>query len=330
MTQAIQFEKFGDFKEVLKYNNNIPKPQIESDSQLIVKVSAASINPSDLNTISGTYGIKPKSFPATPGFEGAGVIVEVGKDVSNYQVGQKVHIQKAGTWAEFVVLDTKTDHLIPLPEQISEFEGAQLTVNPLSAAAMIDELEIKDNSGDFLLQSGAASSLGRIIIQLAKLKGFKTINVVRRNEQIEELKAIGADYVINSEVDDISEKVKEITQNAGVKCAIDCVGGTVGSLVAKSLGVDGVLLIYGRLSPDPFTIQSGAMIFKRTVIKGFWLVGWLQKNSAKVKPTYAELIKYIASKQLALPYKTFPVSEFQAALAHCQTPGKSEKTLLTF
>lgn len=87
--------------------------------------------------------------------------------------------------------------------------AAQFTINPLTAYGLLAELGIQ--KGDFLLQTASASALGRFLIQIAKVRGIKTINVVRRDSQIEELKQIGADYVINYEKEDLVQRVNEIT-----------------------------------------------------------------------------------------------------------------------
>src|SRR5215218_4825602 len=188
-------------------------------------------NPSDLLTVRGLYGSLPVP-PATPGLEGMGEVAELGEGVRHLRVGQRViPLGVAGTWAEFVVVPAA--QLIPVPDAISDQTAAQFVVNPLTAWIMtIEELALRP--GEWLLQTAAGSTLGRVVLQLAKRRGFKTINVVRRREQADELKSLGADEVICTDEEDIPERVKQITGKEGLRKAIDAVGGETGAAVGRA------------------------------------------------------------------------------------------------
>eukprot|EP00026_Physarum_polycephalum_P012293 Phypoly_transcript_12587.p1 GENE.Phypoly_transcript_12587~~Phypoly_transcript_12587.p1 ORF type:complete len:356 (-),score=66.88 Phypoly_transcript_12587:32-1099(-) len=352
MPHALQFHTHGDAKEVLKYEE-VEKPKIESPTQVQIRVAATPVNPSDLNIVSGTYGIKPASLPSSSGLEGVGTIEEIGSGVTGLKAGQRVHFLTLGGWRDYILVDFKS--VVPIPDALSDLHGAQLTANPLTVVAMVKDLNVPSGSGEYLVQSAAGSALGRIMIQYAKVrtegknqpcnlflcqqpfevegseaKGFKTINIVRRDEQVEELKQLGADHVINSEKEDVAERIKTITNGEGIKYAIDCVGGKTGTAIIRALGKHGVCLVFGRLDKEPTQLSYGAMIFKEIVVRGFWISSWTKAHSDLVPPMYKELIELILKGQITLASKAFPASDFPAALEHTKTPGKNEKTILLF
>src|SRR5215212_11458521 len=222
--QSVRFHEFGNPAEVLRVED-VAKPE-PGAGQVLVKMRARAINPSDLLTVRGLYGSLPEP-PATPGLEGMGEVAELGEGVTHLRAGQRViPLGVAGTWQEFVVAPAA--QLIPVPDPISDRTAAQFVVNPLTAWIMtVEELALQP--GEWLLQTAAGSTLGRVVLQIAKQRGFKTINVVRRREQGEELKALGADEVICTDEEKIAERVKEITGKEGLRKAIDAVGGETGS-----------------------------------------------------------------------------------------------------
>ena len=188
--KSVRFYEFGNPAEVLRVED-VPQPE-PGTNQVLVRVRARSINPSDLATVRGLYGSLPK-LPATPGLEGMGEVAAVGDGVRHLRPGQRViPLGVQGTWQEYIL--AASAQLIPVPDGVSDQTAAQFVVNPLTAWIMtIEELALKP--GEWLLQTAAGSTLGRVVLQIARLRGFKTINVVRRREQVEELKALGADEV---------------------------------------------------------------------------------------------------------------------------------------
>lgn len=324
---AYQFDAYGNAAEVV-HQTKVPKPSIKSDTEVLIKVKAACVNPADLLFVAGIYNIKAKSFPSPAGFEAAGIIEEAGK-ASGYTNGQRVHICVApSTWSEYVVVDTKFSKPVPLPDSVSFEEGAQVTINPITVLGMFSALGVQ--KGEYILQTAASSALGRILIQYAKLKGYKTINVVRRDEHIAPLKAIGADYVINSEKEDLVARVKEIVPG-GVKHAVDAVAGKVGTDVVNSLASRGTVLVYGLLSGKPIEVDAVTLIFQRPNVTGFWVTPWMSENPEKAKEAFGEVIESLATKKISFEYKAFDGrTQMTEAIKHSTTPGKAEKTIVNF
>ncbi len=323
--QSIKFYEFGNPAEVLRVEE-VPQPEPGTD-QVLVRLRARSINPSDLLTVRGLYGSLPK-LPATPGLEGMGEVAAVGAGVKHLRPGQRViPLGVQGTWQDYLL--AASTQLIPVPDSISDQTAAQFVVNPLTAWIMtIEELALKP--GEWLLQTAAGSTLGRIVLQIAVLRGFKTINVVRRREQVAELKTLGADEVICTDDEGISERVKEITGKAGLTKAIDAVGGQTGAAVMNSLGRGGVMLVYGLLSMQPMPIDGGRMIFNTTTIRGFWLGEWLRSAAPeRQQAVTAEMLRSMASNEIVPPVEAeYPLADVLAAVEHAERPGRSGKVLL--
>jgi NADPH:quinone reductase len=322
--RSLRFDRLGEPAEVLRLvDEPTPTPRA---GQVLVRMRARPINPSDLYYVRGVYGLKPP-LPAVPGFEGAGVIEAVGEGVAGLQAGQKViPLGVAGTWAEYLV--ARADQVIPYPDLLADAVAAQFVVNPLTAWVMaVDDLRVQP--GEWLLQTAAGSTLGRIVLQIARLRGFKTINVVRRREQVAELKALGADEVICSADEDVTARVREIT-GRGVRAAIDAVGGRTGGAAANALAPGGTLLVYGLLSGEPLPIDGGAMIFLTSTVRGFWLSKWMQDSPPAHRQAVAgEVMSLMTTGAIAPPVEAeYELKDFAVAVKHAETPGRSGKVLL--
>ena len=323
--KSVRFSEFGNPAEVLRVED-VPPPE-PGANQVLVRMRARSINPSDLLTVRGLYGALPR-LPATPGLEGMGEVAAAGDAVKNLSPGQRViPLGVAGTWQEYVLAEST--QLIPVPDAINDQTAAQFVVNPLTAWIMVvEELALKP--GEWLLQTAAGSTLGRVVLQIARLRGFKTINVVRRREQVEELKALGADEVICTADEDIVARMREITGKAGFTKAIDAVGGETGAAVVRALGRGGVMLVYGLLSMAPMPIDGGRMIFTTTTVRGFWLTEWLRRAPPeRQQAVTGEMLRSMATNEIVPPVEAeYPLTEVLAAVAHAERPGRSGKVLL--
>jgi NADPH:quinone reductase len=278
--------------------------------------------------VRGRYGELPP-LPATPGLEGAGVVESVGEGVDSVAPGRRVvPMQLApGTWAERLVVPSA--RLVPVPDEVSDEVACQLVVNPLTAWVMlVEELDVRP--GEWLLQDAAGSTLGRVVLQLARARNFRTINVVRREEQAEELRALGADEVLVTGRDDVAERVRAITGGAGVAKAIDAVGGETGAELARALAPRGVLLAYGRLSQQPLPLDTGAQIFRGTTVRGFWLTRWFTEGSPHhVQQTVATVLRLMAEGVIDPPVAArYDLADVREAVLHAERPGRSGKVIL--
>ena len=323
--RALQFATFGKPVDVLELVD-LPEPEPKA-GQVRVRLSHRPINPSDLLYIQGKYGIVPR-LPAIPGFECAGRVDKVGQGVSIVAVGQRVvPMGVLGTWRGSVI--AREGQLTPVPDNVSDQAAAQLGVNPVTAWVMLTrELDVKP--GEWLLQTAAGSTLGRIVLQLAKLRGFKTINFVRRRDQVQEILDLGADAVICTEDPDPVGEAMKVTRGQGVHAAIDAVGGRTGGRAAKCLRAGGTMLVYGLLGDECIPLDSGDMIFKGSTVRGFWLSRWYQNTPGDaVQATIREVVQLMGTGRLTPPVeREYDLGDFKAAIAHAEQPGRHGKILL--
>jgi NADPH:quinone reductase len=287
--RAAVFERFGTPSEVLRVRD-VPEPH-PGPGEVRVRMILSPVNPSDLLVVRGRYGVLP-GLPSTPGFEGVGVVDEIGPGLLGRLVQGKrvVAINGAGgNWAQYAVIPARQAR--PIADDIPDDQAAVSFINPATVLAMARHV-LKIRRGEWLLQSAAGSTLGRMMIKLARHDDFKTLNVVRRREAIDELKALGGDVVISSEDGPIDEQVRRIVGAEGVRHAIDPVGGETGTALFRSLAPDGRLLLYGTLSGEPVQIDPRLMISGKRVVEGFWLGHWMRERSI---PAALLLFREIAS-----------------------------------
>jgi NADPH:quinone reductase-like Zn-dependent oxidoreductase len=290
--------------------------------QVLVKVLAAPINPSDVLTLTGEYGMLPP-LPAIGGNEGVGEVLEVAADVGNLKVGQTVLLPVGcGTWRTHLIAEAR--QLIPLPSADPQ-QLAMLTVNPPTAYLMLRDF-VDLQPGEWVIQNAANSGVGSYLIQLAKIRGLKTVNVVRRDSAVAAVQAEGGDVVL---VDgpDLPKRVREATGGAPVKLGIDAVGGASTDHLASSLAEGGVLVNYGRMSGEPCQINPGSFVFRDVTLKGFWLARWFRQATPQQQmQLFGELIQLIASGKLkariAATYDISRIKEAVAAAAGGERDGK--------
>ena len=324
----IQFSQVGDPAEVLEVKLDVPRPL--ASGEIRVAVLASPIHPSNLLQISGNYGTAAK-LPSTPGSEGIGRVVETSVEVTGLSVGQLVLLTGGGTWRDEIVAPAK--YFIPLPKlgvQNPELieQLSMTTVNPLSALLMLTSF-VDLNEGDWLVHSAANSAVGGYIIQLAKQRGIKTINVVRREGLADDLMSKGATVVL-IDGPDLAERIANATGKQPVALAIDAVGGDTFSRLAQSLGNGGTLVSYGVLSGKPASFNPAMAIFKDIRIRGFWLSKWFEHAGVEEKQAaFGQIIPLIASGALKANIDSrFTVSEIKQAVTRAAQRGRNGKVLI--
>ncbi len=328
--QTVRFEQCGLPADVLTVTEQpVPSPV---RGEVRVRMLASPINPSDLMFIQGMYGQRP-ALPATPGFEGVGIVETSGGGLlGKLMAGKRVAVlnRSGGNWAEQVVLPAK--QVVPLSGGLPDEQAATFFVNPMSAVVMTEQIH-RIRRGEWLLQSAAGSSLGRMIIRLGRATGFRTVNVVRRTEQVGELKLLGADAVLvfDATTDDPDSLVEQVRrQTGGVRCAIDPVGGIVGSVLARCLGDQGRLLVYGSLTPEPLHLLPRTLIGSRSAVEGFWLGPWMLNRTLPSKLRLIRRVTHLIQRGILTTEvsHTFPLADVRAAVAAATEPHHTGKVLL--
>jgi trans-2-enoyl-CoA reductase len=319
--KAAIYETHGNPVEVLRIVE-LPWPK-PAANEVVVKMKAAPINPADLNAIEGKYPVRP-ALPATPGMEGAGVVVEVGSAVRNLAVGTLVLLPHGlGTWREAGAV--AAEKLVTVPEGIEPIQAAMLKVNPITAWRMLHDF-VSLQPGDWVIQNAANSASGRAAIQIARKCGYRTVNVVRRAELIGELRAEGGNVVL-VDGENLRDEVAAATKRAPIRLALNAVGGANALRVAKTLASEGTMVTYGAMSLQPLCIPNGMFIFKNLRFTGFWVNKWYEAATPQQRAETFEPLFEMAQRGLlrAKVEKTYPLTEAKAALTHASQNKRGGK-----
>jgi NADPH:quinone reductase-like Zn-dependent oxidoreductase len=320
MKQVI-FKETGLPEDVLVLEEaEIPKPK---PNEVLIRVTARNINPSDVMFIRGMYGITPK-LPSSAGFEAVG-IVDQSDEKGTVAKGSKVIFTAIGTWKEYVCAPAQT--VIPVPDQMPDEVACQAFINPMTAFGMLESSGLKE--GDWVLITAGASAYGKLVIQMAKSKGIRVACTVRRDEQKDPLEKLGADLVINTEKEKLQKVIMEKTGD-GVSVVFDAVGGVLGAKALASLKNNGKLMAFGALSLDNMPVNSGLMIFKNLKIEGFWLTTWIESlNNEERQKAFKTVLGYLMKQDVKVDVAgTYALEEFKEALEAYQKPGRNGKIIL--
>jgi NADPH:quinone reductase-like Zn-dependent oxidoreductase len=331
--RALEAGAAGEPSEVLRLTER-PIPTI-GPHQVLVRMLASPIHPSDLHTVRGVYGVAP-AFPVVLGSEGVGIIEAVGSEVADRKVGDRVvTIGVLGTWQEFVAADS--NRAIPIPPMLSLSTAAQLITNPLTAL-LLTTRELRAGPGELIAQTAAGSIVGRMVIQLAANAGVKTINLVRRRDAVDEIRALGGTQVVCTADEDVVSRLAEITDGAGVAKALDCVGGETGAAVARSMAAGGTMVVYGALSthrktdPSALTLPlfTRSLIYGAHTVRGWWLMHWFKTTPpADVKAMLSDLIGRVAKQEIVVPEGlSYGYDRLRDALYAAESVARGPKVLL--
>lgn len=322
--KQVLIEKYGTPWEVARCAEVADVGDPAAD-EVVFDVLAFPINPADMWFCKGSYRLRPP-LPATPGAECVGRVTAVGANVKHVKKGHLVINLQRENWAQRRRI--KGDDAIPLPAGIDLGQAAMVRINPPTAQLMLsDFVELK--GGDWVIQNVANSAVGRLLIRLARDRGLKTMNVVRRDSLFAELKSLGAD---GCAVDgpDLAEAVKAQTGGAPIRLGIDAVAGRATARLSACVADGGVVCNYGSMSGEDPVISRGALTSGGQTLVGFILGrGLATRSLEQVRAIYADLGEQILRGALSAPVeKVYPIEEIKAALAHAQRSARSGKILV--
>ena len=334
---------------------DVAKPE-PGPGQVCVRMLLSPVNPSDLNYVHGTYHTavqrliwnqEPRTdgqvffdpehkmpCPAPPyalGGEGMGIVESAGSGfMARRLVGKRVAIGAPppnGVWKDHVVVDAMK--AVALPDAIPDDQGAMFFVNPFTAWVMTREV-LRVPRGQWLLVTAAGSALGKSVVRLGKLFGFRTLCVVRSDSNSDVLRKLGADAIVETDHQDLVQSVSEITSGQGVGYAIDCVGGKLTADVVRCLGLRGRLLVYGTLANSPLTLPLRDLMMPSAEISGFLLPNWLAAQSPLRLLGVLRTARRLMAQGIFDTEVTemFALDQVNDAIAAATRPGRTGKVML--
>jgi NADPH:quinone reductase-like Zn-dependent oxidoreductase len=298
---------------------DLPDPGAPGSGEVLVAVEYAPINISEILRIMGQYPVRPPSLPAIAGNEGVARVLAVGSGVKGLKPEDRVLVPTYGAWSERLILPAAGLFALPVGADLQQL--SMLSINPPTAALMLSEY-VDLQPGDWVIQNAGNSGVGRSVIAIAKSRDLRTVSVVRRADLVEELRAAGADVVLQ-DGPDLAVRVAAATKNASIKLAIDGVGGEAGAAIGGSLAPGGTLVVYSFMSRQPVTAKGVDIVFRNVAVRGFWLYAPQTRESPKIAEAIKLGARLIAEGKLRAPVAaTYPITQAAAALGHALKGGK--------
>ena len=327
--RAVQITAYDGKPESLRVVDlPVPRP---GPGEVRVKVAASPINPSDLMFLRGLYGVK-KPLPAIPGFEGSGTVVDSGGGFLPWMLkGKRVACHAAdpktsgGMWSQYLVVPASA--CVPLKRATDLEPAAMMLVNPLTAWALVDHAQRGGHRA--IVQTAAASALGRMVIRLAKSRGIPVINIVRRPEQVGLLRGLGAQHVLDSNSAGFPDILREHCRELGATISFDAVAGDLSACVLRAQPKGSRMIVYGALSLAPVPVDPGALVFEGKSVAGFWLSSWLAKRNILTRGRIAGKVQKLLASELKSDVRArYPLDQAARALAEYAADMTSGKILL--
>jgi NADPH:quinone reductase-like Zn-dependent oxidoreductase len=321
--KRIDISAYGAPEEVARCVE-VPDVGEPGPGEVVFDVLAFPINPADISFCRGNYRLRPP-LPATPGAECVGRVVAVGRGITRVTPGDFVINMQRENWTQR--RRVREEDAIRILQDLDLAQAAMLRINPPTALLLLED-HVALKPGDWVIQDVANSAVGRHVIVLAKARGVRTVNVVRRDDVAGELRNLGADAVVK-DGPDLAERVRAVTGGAPIRLGIDAVSGEVCRRIADCVADGGVVVSDGSMSgQDPAV--SRAALTRGVTLTGFGLSYGLDKRTnAQVRELYADLAAQIRDGVLKAPIDAFyPIEEIGAALVRAQQGGRHGKVLV--
>lgn len=315
----------GSLQSLALAERPVPRPEA---NQVLVRMVAAPINPSDLAFLNDQHGVH-KPLPAIPGYVGGGIVVASGRNpMARMLVGQRVACgvdsPESGTWAEYTLASIAT--CIPLRADISTIHGSLLGLNPMTAWGLLDMA--RRGRHQTIIQTAAASEVGRWVVRLGRHFQITTVHIVRREAQVAQLRAAGAEHVLNSSVPDFDAQLRACCQRLKVTMAFDAVGGSMMDSLLQALPSRTHLLLYGLLSLEPCSVPPQRLIFDGLRVEGFYVLDWLMRLNYLQRVVMINTIQRLAREVPPTVRACFPLEAAASAVDLYQREMGSGKILI--
>ena len=310
MMQAVLLE--GDGGPLSLRQIPVPKP---GAGEVLLRMAASPINPSDLAFVAGVSGYM-RTLPAVPGNEGSGTVVASGSGLlARLLLGRRVACGRSsirdGAWAEYMM--TSASQCIPLQKNVSLEQGAMLIVNPMTAVIFLEI--IRQGKHKAVVNTAAASQLGQMLLRLSLKYQFPLINIVRREDQVEPLRSMGARYVLVSSDPDFDQKLDSLTHALNATLILDAVGGELTQRLIDASPKGSLIMLYSNLSLEPVKISPNSLWRYDRRVEGFFLGTWAGKNSVlKMLSVALQAQRLLSTDLKPMIQRRVPLASAQEAL----------------
>jgi len=322
--KQVLLDRYGAPAEAVRCAE-VPDVGAPAAGEVVFDVLAFPINPADLSMCRGTYRLRP-ALPAGIGAECVGRVAAVGAGVTHVRPGDRVINLQRENWTQR--RRVKGDDVIPVPAGLDDHQAAMLRINPPTALLLLSDL-VALRPGDWVVQNVANSAVGRFVIRLARARGARTVNVVRRESLFAELTALGADVCV---VDgpDVADVVTERTGGASVRLGLDAISGRATARISACVGEGGVVCNYGSMSGEDPVMPRGKLIGEGQTLVGFILGRALATRSlVGIRAIYAELGEQVRQGLLTAPVeKVYAIDDIRTAVAHAERGERVGKILV--
>lgn len=309
--RVARIEEFGG-PEVLRVAEE-PRPE-PAENEVLIELRSAGVNRADVLTRSGRYHAAGQP-PIVPGFEGSGVVREVGASVTGVSVGERVIAfgGRPGFYAEYVAVPE--NHVVAMPDGLDDDSAAALPVAPLTAFYCLRRLA-RVEAGEKVLVWAAASGVGDVAVQLAKAAGAEVIATAGSDEKVAWALENGADHGINHSSESVVDRVLELSGEGGVEVVLDTVGGARFGESLKVAGHGGRVVSLANVALEGSAFDTRDFYPKNVTIYGFQITNLMQRLGYDPREDLSELANLVVEGSLKVHVdRAFPLDG--AADAHC-------------
>lgn len=319
--RSIVFDSADDPGSVLQLRD-VPQPQ-PSSKNVVIEVRARPIQPADLAFVQGRYRIRPQ-FPQIAGLEGAGVVAAAPPG-SEFTPGSRVAFRWPGAWADFVAVPPS--RLVRVPADMSDDDACQISLNPLTAFALLHEARIPANAG--LIVTAATSTVSNIVAAIARVRGIRTVGVVRGDAASARARC-STDRVVSADDPNVADSIVDALGGSQAAGLLDSVGGSLIERIFPALATGSRIIAYGVQSAEPAAVTNAMLIYSNLTWAGFGIDRWIESMPAPaLEQAYAELWNAIRNGSIQLPVSsTYPLGSFERAITANAERGRRGKVLL--
>ena len=321
---ALTYTSHGKPEDVLQPHSGTPITP-EAD-EIRARMLAAAIHPSDLGMIQGVYGRLP-DLPAVAGREGVAEVEDVGGEVSSEWIGKRILIPEGvGSWQTYCCCPAAS--CIEVSPDIPVEQAALARINPPTALRLLEDFACLQE-GDWIIQNAANSAVGQCVIQISRMRGIHTLNVLRTPEKWEaELKELGADVVLG-ETSGYEKDIASITGGKKPSLGLNSVGGESVRRLIKSMGLGATVVTFGGMTGEPIRFPTRQLIFEDLKLCGFWMDRWYREaDSQSIQDMMNRLFNWIHRHELHIKIdQSYALSDYREALERAQTSERRGKVL---